>query len=323
AAAVPVASATPPRNPWKAFTDRLSGAFQPGAVSPAPEVVQSKADTTAAAALQLPPPPSLTPQQMQQACPQAARRPPAAPPPMAPAYVSAVTSEFILGDEFVPQAIPVSKRGSKRSPPSTQPPGPPPGPLFPSASKGSAESVVGTFCSWNTGGTGGTADLRFGWNSEAVILLMAEQEKPSPTGSPLSGGSPLGSEQDLLSKTFPPAFDGAPLASSGKHLLQELLMGGGRKAGAEASLNLHGGDEVDMRLEAMVEDLAGVNSFTFGHHQHLVEDAFTKVDAARTALSKVLTETTLRHSAPTFTPGQLWPGSGVLPGANSQSSFVD
>jgi len=52
-------------------------------------------------------------------------------------------------------------------------------------------------------------------------------------------------------------------------------------------------DDVELRLEAMVEELAGVHSF------ELLEDAFCKVDAAREALSKV---------APVFIPGQPWTG---------------
>eukprot|EP00930_Biecheleria_cincta_P039625 TRINITY_DN27221_c0_g2_i1.p1 TRINITY_DN27221_c0_g2~~TRINITY_DN27221_c0_g2_i1.p1 ORF type:complete len:782 (+),score=174.18 TRINITY_DN27221_c0_g2_i1:60-2405(+) len=68
-------------------------------------------------------------------------------------------------------------------------------------------------------------------------------------------------------------------------------------------------DEVDLRLEAMVEDLAGAESFTWRDRRQLVEDAFTKVDAARTALSKVLTCGQLRHSAKAFVPGQMWMGS--------------
>eukprot|EP00441_Pelagodinium_beii_P034351 CAMPEP_0197628994 /NCGR_PEP_ID=MMETSP1338-20131121/7045_1 /TAXON_ID=43686 ORGANISM="Pelagodinium beii, Strain RCC1491" /NCGR_SAMPLE_ID=MMETSP1338 /ASSEMBLY_ACC=CAM_ASM_000754 /LENGTH=663 /DNA_ID=CAMNT_0043200001 /DNA_START=151 /DNA_END=2142 /DNA_ORIENTATION=- len=64
-------------------------------------------------------------------------------------------------------------------------------------------------------------------------------------------------------------------------------------------------DEVDLQMEAMVEDLAGKDG-VLQHHQHLVEDAITKVDAARTALSKVLTESGMRRSAPSFVPGQMW-----------------
>jgi len=62
-------------------------------------------------------------------------------------------------------------------------------------------------------------------------------------------------------------------------------------------------DDVGKRLEAMVEELAGPSSF------ELLEDAFSKVDAAREALSKVVSEPGLHHGAPVFIPGQLWPGS--------------
>lgn len=63
-------------------------------------------------------------------------------------------------------------------------------------------------------------------------------------------------------------------------------------------------DDVGLRLEAMVEELAGVHSF------ELLEDAFVKVDAARAALSKVVSaESNLQLTAPAFVPGQIWPGS--------------
>lgn len=67
-------------------------------------------------------------------------------------------------------------------------------------------------------------------------------------------------------------------------------------------------DDVGKRLEAMVEELAGPSSF------ELLEDAFSKVDAAREALSKVVSEPGLHHAAPVFIPGQLWPGSGRMIG---------
>ncbi|CAK8998799.1 unnamed protein product [Durusdinium trenchii] len=53
-------------------------------------------------------------------------------------------------------------------------------------------------------------------------------------------------------------------------------------------------DDVGKRLEAMVEELAGPSSF------ELLEDAFSKVDAAREALSRVVIEPGLRlhHTAP-------------------------
>jgi len=62
-------------------------------------------------------------------------------------------------------------------------------------------------------------------------------------------------------------------------------------------------DDVARRLEAMVEELAGPRSF------ELLEDAFSKVDAAREALSKVVEPgLRLHHTAPAFIPGQMWPG---------------
>jgi len=62
-------------------------------------------------------------------------------------------------------------------------------------------------------------------------------------------------------------------------------------------------DDVARRLEAMVEELAGTRSF------ELLEDAFSKVDAAREALSKVVEPgLRLHHTAPAFIPGQMWPG---------------
>lgn len=63
-------------------------------------------------------------------------------------------------------------------------------------------------------------------------------------------------------------------------------------------------DDVAKRLEAMVEDLAGPG-FDF------LEDAFSKVDAAREALLAVVAEPGLRlhHTAPAFIPGQMWPGT--------------
>merc|ERR1719433_1299823 len=87
-------------------------------------------------------------------------------------------------------------------------------------------------------------------------------------------------------------------------------------------------DEVGLRLE----ELAGVHSFemagassTDGHRPRAEEfagvhadllDAFEKVDAAREALSRVVTDSGMRHSAPAFVPGQLCPGQQL-------SSFVD
>mmetsp|Transcript_32015 Transcript_32015/g.51495 ORF Transcript_32015/g.51495 Transcript_32015/m.51495 type:complete len:101 (-) Transcript_32015:66-368(-) len=67
-------------------------------------------------------------------------------------------------------------------------------------------------------------------------------------------------------------------------------------------------DDVAKRLEAMVEDLAEP-SFDF------LEDAFSKVDAAREALLAVVAEPGLRlhHTAPAFIPGQMWPGVRAEP----------
>lgn len=127
----------------------------------------------------------------------------------------------------------------------------------------------------SNGGTGGTADF-FGWNSASVIQMLAQQAK-HPNKESVSSWT-----EAACSEAKPGAIGHSP---------------------AE--------DDVDSRLEAMVEDLAGVNSFT------LLEDAFSKVDAARTALSKVLsTESGLRTAAPTFTPGEMWTGRQV-------SNFVD
>lgn len=68
------------------------------------------------------------------------------------------------------------------------------------------------------------------------------------------------------------------------------------------------------QMEAMVEDLAGVDSFS------LLEDAFTKVDAAHQALSQLMNmnpaDSGLRQNAPAFVPGEVWTGS-------QQSAFVD
>lgn len=75
-------------------------------------------------------------------------------------------------------------------------------------------------------------------------------------------------------------------------------------------------DDVLPRLEAMVEDLAGASSFTLVED---VEDACSKVQAAHEALIKVrevLVDSGLRHSAPSFVPGQMWTG-------RQRSSFVD
>jgi hypothetical protein len=121
---------------------------------------------------------------------------------------------------------------------------------------------MGIFSGWSTGGTGGTAD--FGRNMEAMFQMVAEQG-------------------------FPAYYD--PVEGYDSHEQDD-------KINTESGFE----DDVDLRLEAMVEDLAGAD------HKHLIEDAFTKVDAARAALSKVLT-TSLRHSAPSFVPGQMWMGA--------------
>lgn len=84
---------------------------------------------------------------------------------------------------------------------------------------------------------------------------------------------------------------------------------GGTGDTADVDMDMSPGeDEVDLQMEAMVEDLAGAESFTWRNRRQLVEDAFTKVDAARTALSKVLTcggSNELSASAPDFVPGSL------------------
>merc|ERR1712232_1149902 len=68
------------------------------------------------------------------------------------------------------------------------------------------------------------------------------------------------------------------------------------------------------------KDGAQTGKAKYGEHQHaLLEDAMSKVDAARDALSTVIAtneDATLRGAAPEFVPGQPWQGQ-------SRSCFVD
>jgi len=154
------------------------------------------------------------------------------------------------------------------------------------------EEVFGMYSGWNTGGTGGTVD--FGWNSEAVIHMMEQQAKMQASGemdwqSHTSVHSSFNVPSSAVTTTSSASIhDGVP-SSNSRSIVE---------------------DDVGQRLEAMVEELAGVDSFA------LLEDAFSKVDAAREALSKVVGDSNLRHSAPAFVPGQMWTGS-------QQSCFVD
>jgi len=142
-----------------------------------------------------------------------------------------------------------------------------------------------------TGGTGGTVDLLM--NSETVIQMM--QAKSQATGRSSAGRPAGGQEEDLV-------------------------------------------EDMGERIEAMVEELAGVDSFDMQEDVDdprvgkdggsgrgvssisLLEDALSKVEDARDALSRAVDEarvdSDLRTSAPAFVPGQLWTGSQM-------SSFVD
>jgi len=119
----------------------------------------------------------------------------------------------------------------------------------------------------------------------------------------------------------------------------------GQQVGAEMPIKRADEDEFDfdLGLEDMVEELAGVNSFSGGSalqdppiqeppappglsspptattSQELLEEAWLKMEGARDALSKVIesnADSDLRVSAPAFVPGQMWTGSQI-------SSFVD
>lgn len=101
-------------------------------------------------------------------------------------------------------------------------------------------------------------------------------------------------------------------------------MGGtGDTADVDMDMGAAEDEEDHLGLEAMVEDLAGAESFTWRHRRQLVEDAFTKVDAARTALSKVLTCGQLRDSAKEFVPGQMWVGSDEGGSSSNQEADAD
>jgi len=191
---------------------------------------------------------------------------------------------------------------------------------------------------WNTGGTGGTGD--FGWGSQAMMHVMAEQARLAESyqsysldcgvemGSP-EAGLPEGCGMELGLAEDPSAAD--PVWLQPQSLMGELFPHR-LQVNPEADL----GEEdspLEAMGEAMVEDLVGeidaeqdalaplpaggVSSFAYpGPLLEDALDAFNKVDAAREALSKVLDSAGLRTSAPTFVPGQMWTGQG-------RSSFVD
>jgi len=127
--------------------------------------------------------------------------------------------------------------------------------------------------------TGGTGGtVDFGWNSEVVIRMMAKQAQM------------MAAVQSAAAQQR----DEASAVGTASEVLAQPA-----------------DDEVGQRLEEMVEELAGVHSL------ELLEDAFSKVDAAREALSQVIHDSSgLRHSAPAFVPGQMWTG-------RQRSSFVD
>lgn len=181
------------------------------------------------------------------------------------------------------------------------------------------QAAVSAIAGWSTGGTGGTGDL--GWDSAAALQAIAEMTSsgfgPLVGSPPTSGhGAPADAnsqDQGRVPEAWAQEDPPVQVSSRGRvrreasHTSEvapgvQLAPGGSRASD----------EDVDFRLEAMVEDLAGVNSFS------LLEDAFVKLDAAREALSKMLTteSTGLRKNAPTFVPGQAWTGE-------QQSSFVD
>jgi len=155
---------------------------------------------------------------------------------------------------------------------------------------------------WNTGGTGGTAD--FGWNSEAVIRMMAQQAQLMQAAR--------GEAKQREREEAAPAASAAPAPQPFPPPQQQAQPRAAQTWAPPARQPVD--DEVGKRLEEMVEELAGVHSFE--HSVELLEDAFSKVDAAREALSRVVTNSGLRHSAPAFVPGQMWTGQ-------QRSSFVD
>lgn len=177
--------------------------------------------------------------------------------------------------------------------------------------KPSTKSLVDNLADNGTisGGTGGTVD--FGLNSENVIEMMAQQaqinqDKKTNAKEKAKARSKKEKSKDEVAASIdlaPGSGMKAKGPDEGPHA---------EEPGPEDPVVDKPEDEVDLDMEAMVEELAGVNSFT------LLEDAFSKVDAARDALSKAVASvpSDLRLSAPSFVPGQMWTGAQM-------SSFVD
>lgn len=158
----------------------------------------------------------------------------------------------------------------------------------------------------------------FGWNSEALIEMMAQQAKLAAVGivgihegdkgasSDNAGSAGLAAMQSMAARC--PASQAVACSTSAD--LKPM-----QEASAVVSKNPATEDDVDSRLEAMVEDLAGVESFT------LVEDSASKAETPSGAPTKASVDSAMRHSdlrlsAPTFVPGQMWTGQ-------QRSSFVD
>mmetsp|Transcript_7860 Transcript_7860/g.22490 ORF Transcript_7860/g.22490 Transcript_7860/m.22490 type:complete len:974 (-) Transcript_7860:54-2975(-) len=214
----------------------------------------------------------------------------------------------------------------------------PPSPESSDAAPDACWGAFDAFSGWSTGGTGGTVGLfdapgiaDFGWNSEVVIQMMVQQAQLAAESGASDCCHGVGLD-GTGSAGFPTGF-GCSVTDCADYDGQAAVLScnggcGGSDCGyahvCSVSLDLpadgsegkagdagHAEDDVDSRLEAMVEDLAGFS---------LVEDALSKVDAAREALSKVLHESArhseLRLSAPSFVPGQMWTGQ-------QRSSFVD
>jgi hypothetical protein len=173
------------------------------------------------------------------------------------------------------------------------------------------------FNGWNTGGTGGTID--FGWNSEAVLEAMTQQAKinlqatqavkevlgfhdtEASSAALAAGRSPV---EPVKPFPGPPGLD---------------------QAQARAVPPPPRAEDVDRQLEAMVADLTGVDSFLGFDEEHadqgedvspLWQDAFYKINVAGQAVTHALSDTHMRHSAPSFVPGQMWTGQ-------TRSNFVD
>jgi len=239
------------------------------------------------------------------------------PPPEEATAASASAAHEAPVDPVAPPPIPAQHRpnpetGPAAHPSATSPPPqkpssalgpPPPGPAPPPPVSAPMDAIGhacmtlgGFYNGWSTGGTGGTADL--GWNSEAVIQMMAQQAQVNAQFACGAHGAEAGADSGAAEE---------PPAPAPKLEAVHLEAPAPAPPGAARQL---AEEDVGSWLEAMVEDLAGVDSFT------LLEDAYSKVDAAREALSKVLSDSGLRHSAPAFIPGQMWPGQ-------QRSSFVD